>query len=81
MSLLKQLLLGFVVIAATLALWIVYVPSARPLLERAGVMDLLGIDVEDAQAEAGPARGFARQGACRHRSDRALGRGRVMGRG
>lgn len=52
-SLIKQLGLACLVIAGTLALWIAYVPSAQPWLERAGVYDLL--DIEPAsQAEAAP---------------------------
>jgi len=36
------------VIAGTLALWVTYVPSAAGWLERAGVLDVLGIEVAEA---------------------------------
>jgi RND family efflux transporter MFP subunit len=44
MNFLKQALLGLVAIAAGVALWAFYVPSAAPYLERAGVYDLLAME-------------------------------------
>lgn len=55
----RQLLLSLLVIAGTLALWIAYVPSSRPLLDRVGVLDLLGIELEEQDASAGGG-GFGR---------------------
>lgn len=43
-SLIRQTILALVVIAGTVALWILYVPSAQPWLEEAGVYDWLGIE-------------------------------------
>jgi RND family efflux transporter MFP subunit len=51
MSAIRQIVLSLIVLAGALYLWIAYVPAAMPLLERAGVLDLLGIDA----AEAGQA--------------------------
>ncbi|ARE41810.1 putative Co/Zn/Cd efflux system membrane fusion protein [Rhodovulum sp. P5] len=39
----RQLLLSFVLVAGTLALWVIYVPSALPLLDRVGVLGVLGV--------------------------------------
>jgi RND family efflux transporter MFP subunit len=44
MSVFRQLLIGLAVIAATLAIWVVYVPASKPWLERMGVLALLGIE-------------------------------------
>jgi len=43
MKLVRQMILGLVAICAAVAIWVVYVPSAAPLLERAGIYDLLGM--------------------------------------
>lgn len=43
MKLLRQFILAAILCAGTLALWVVYVPSATTFLERAGVLDRLGI--------------------------------------
>ncbi|SES24735.1 RND family efflux transporter, MFP subunit [Tranquillimonas rosea] len=53
MSLLRQALLGLLILAGTLALWVAYVPSASAVLERAGILDLIGIDPVEAQDQAG----------------------------
>ena len=53
MSVLKQAVLGMVVVAAALALWIAYVPSAAVWLDRAGLLDALGLDAAEAQGEGG----------------------------
>lgn len=44
MNLLRQIVLGSATIAAAVVVWALYVPSAAPYLERAGVYDLLGIE-------------------------------------
>ena len=59
-SFLSQLILGLIVLGGVLALWVAYVPAARPWLEQAGLYDLLGIaPSEAAQPEQGgdPRRG------------------------
>lgn len=60
-SALSQLVVAGVIIAGTVALWIAYVPAAKPWLEQAGVYDLLGI--EPAEAAEAPAQGAARRGS------------------
>lgn len=59
MKILTQLVLSVVVLAAALYLWVAYVPSARPLIERTGILDLLGIELPEVEAaqDAGPRRG------------------------
>jgi RND family efflux transporter MFP subunit len=52
MSFLRQFLIGAIVLAATLALWIFYVPSAGAWLDRTGIPALFGIEL--AAPEAGP---------------------------
>ncbi|MCE6961318.1 efflux RND transporter periplasmic adaptor subunit [Cereibacter sphaeroides] len=57
MSLLKQSLLVLAVAAALLVIWVLYVPAARPLLARVGLLEpmaRIGIVAEDAEAEAAP---------------------------
>ncbi|MGC9417431.1 MAG: efflux RND transporter periplasmic adaptor subunit [Rhodovulum sp.] len=41
---LRQLLLSAALLTGTIALWIAYVPSAMPVLDRLGVLGLLGIE-------------------------------------
>jgi RND family efflux transporter MFP subunit len=53
MSALRQIVLSALVLAGALYLWISYVPSSLPLLERAGVLEVLGIEPGPAVAEAG----------------------------
>lgn len=53
MAILRQIILSAVVIAAALFLWITYVPSSGPWLERAGLAGLLGVEA----AEPAPAGG------------------------
>ncbi|WP_371054294.1 efflux RND transporter periplasmic adaptor subunit [Rhodosalinus sp. K401] len=55
----RQLVLSLVVIAGTLALWINYVPSSLPLLDRLGVLDLVGVEL-DAEEDTGGTGGFGR---------------------
>ena len=57
MNIWKQLVAGVVVVAATLAIWAIYVPAAAPYLERAGVYALLGLEAP-APADAPGGRGF-----------------------
>ncbi|GAA0312566.1 efflux RND transporter periplasmic adaptor subunit [Rhodovulum strictum] len=40
----RQILISAAVIGCTIALWIVFVPSARPMLDRLGVLSLFGIE-------------------------------------
>ena len=44
MAVFRQLILGLAVLAAVTFVWIKYVPESLPLLERAGVLDVLGIE-------------------------------------
>jgi RND family efflux transporter MFP subunit len=53
MNFLKQASLGLVAIALCVALWVFYVPSAAPYLERVGVYSLLGIEPPAQAAEEG----------------------------
>lgn len=57
-SALSQLILAAIVIGGTVALWIEYVPSARPWLERAGVYDALGLTPAEAAESAEAPRGY-----------------------
>ncbi|MGR3454716.1 efflux RND transporter periplasmic adaptor subunit [Pseudooceanicola sp.] len=57
-SFLSQIILAVIVLGATVALWIEYVPSARPWLERAGVYDMLGIAPAEAAESAEGPRGY-----------------------
>jgi RND family efflux transporter MFP subunit len=57
MKALRQILVLLAVLAAGLYIWITYIPAARPLLEKTGLLDLLGI--EPAETEA-PAQGGGR---------------------
>ncbi|TCO72033.1 efflux RND transporter periplasmic adaptor subunit [Rhodovulum euryhalinum] len=41
---LRQLALSALVVLGTLALWVAYVPSAKPVLDRMGVLDMFGIE-------------------------------------
>lgn len=56
MSFLRQTLIALVLVAGTFALWLAYVPSATEVLQRAGLLDLLGIDPVSLQAESAPDR-------------------------
>jgi RND family efflux transporter MFP subunit len=58
MNVMKQLILGIVAIAMAVAVWIAFVPSAVPFLERAGVYDLIGIEPPVVGEESGGRRGF-----------------------
>lgn len=52
----RQFILSVAVLAAGLYVWIAYVPAAQPVLERIGLLDLLGV-------EAAPAAKTGQQGA------------------
>ncbi|MEI4262099.1 efflux RND transporter periplasmic adaptor subunit [Roseovarius sp. D0-M9] len=61
MKALRQILLSFAVVAAGVYVWIAYVPAAQPMLDRIGLLDLLGIEAADgedqnAKGPGGPAR-------------------------
>ncbi|UWR25842.1 efflux RND transporter periplasmic adaptor subunit [Sulfitobacter sp. S223] len=62
MKALRQILVSLAVIAAGLYVWITYVPAARPLLERVGILDLLDIEAPAEQA-ASQGGGRSRGGA------------------
>jgi RND family efflux transporter MFP subunit len=47
MSVFRQLLIGLAVVAATLAIWVYYVPASKPWLDRLGVLSLLGIETAE----------------------------------
>lgn len=53
MSVARQVLLSVAVLAAVSYIWIRHVPEAMPLLERAGVLALLGIDAAPVGATEG----------------------------
>lgn len=58
MSLLKQTLVSLVVLGVALGIWIVYVPSAQPILERIGAYRLLGIEPGAPAAQGAGGGGF-----------------------
>lgn len=60
MKALLQTILFLLVLCAGLYVWIIYVPAARPLIERSGIPDLLGIQLP--QAEAAPQQATPRGG-------------------
>jgi RND family efflux transporter MFP subunit len=83
----RQFFLSMIVLAGTLALWIAYVPSSMPFLERVGVLDLIGIEAPEAQAQdgggwgrGGPATVIAEPVAQGRINDRvtAIGDGRAL---
>ena len=89
MSVIRQLLLGALVLGAAVFIWISYVPEARPLLERVGVLSLLGIEDEQPQGgqsadDARPASGPVRvkvspvQATVRADEVTAIGDGRAL---
>lgn len=57
---LKQIILGALVLAGTLALWVAYVPTAAGWLDRVGLLDSLGIEL--AEAAQGNESGQRRRG-------------------
>lgn len=82
----RQLALSLAVIAAGVFVWIAYVPAARPMLDRLGLLDLLGIEAplpqaedQDDWAEDGPVRVITATVGQRAMADRisAIGDGRA----
>ena len=61
MRILKQIVLSALVLAATLWLWVAYVPSAATFLDKVGVADVLGLEIAEAEASEG-GRGFGPRG-------------------
>ena len=47
----RQILLSALLVAGTIAIWIAYVPTAIPVLDRIGVLSVLGIEAPEARAE------------------------------
>ncbi|MFX0547161.1 efflux RND transporter periplasmic adaptor subunit [Roseovarius sp. S1116L3] len=64
MKTLRQAVLTFAALAAGLYVWIAYVPAAQPLLNRIGLLELLGIETLQAP-EAGPQSASSPEGAVR----------------
>ena len=60
-SLISQLILAVIVLGGAIALWVEYVPEARPWLERTGIAEKLGISMP-ASEQAAPAQ-FGPRGA------------------
>lgn len=61
MNFLRQAVLSLVALGAALFVWITYVPSSLPWLDRMGLADVLGIEVPE--EAAGNGGGFRRGGA------------------
>jgi RND family efflux transporter MFP subunit len=57
MSIFKQGLIGLIVVAAALGLWIVYVPTARTFLDTAGITAVLGLAPAEQEASSSSRRG------------------------
>ena len=74
MNVVRQSLLGLVAIAAAIAVWALYVPSAAPWLERFGVYAVLGIEPPGATEEA---RGSGFGGGAARVVVEAAGEGRI----
>lgn len=64
MKALRQLIVSIAVLAAGLYVWIAYVPAAQPMLERIGLLDLLGMEAAQAP-ENGSQRAWGGGGAAR----------------
>jgi len=63
LAFIRQTIFALVVIGATLAIWISYVPASVPFLERAGILDLLGVQpAADTARQPGRGGGFGRGG-------------------
>ena len=67
MKALRQIVLSVLVLAAGLYVWIAYVPAAQPILDRVGLLDLLGIERAEPQ-EDGPQQGGPAEAATRVRT-------------
>ena len=73
MSFIRQAIVALVVLAGAVALWAVYVPEARPLLARLGVLDALGIAQPAAPGAGGGGGGAGGNGGATGGSERAPG--------
>lgn len=64
MAFIRQAVLTLIIAAATLAIWINYVPASLPYLERAGILDVLGVQPASGtpETENGGGGGFGRGG-------------------
>jgi RND family efflux transporter MFP subunit len=62
MKFIRQIFVSALVLAGALYLWITYVPESRPWLERSGVLDLLGIELPEAEAQSGAQGGWGGRG-------------------
>lgn len=51
MKALRQIILSLLLLAAGLYIWIAYVPAAQPFLARTGLLDLLGVETSQSQAD------------------------------
>jgi RND family efflux transporter MFP subunit len=58
MNLIKQTIYGFLAVIAAVGIWVFYVPSAAPFLERAGVYNVLGLEPPEVSSAGGQGRGF-----------------------
>ena len=65
MGLFRQIALSAAVIAAALYLWITYVPSSHPVLERFGLAEILGIELSDPDAQGAVGGPYGGGGATR----------------
>ncbi len=67
MKAVRQITLSLLVLAAGLYVWIANVPAARSMMDRIGVLDMLGIEASQAPVakHEGARRG---RGACDHRT-------------
>ena len=88
MKVLRQLALSLAVVAAGVYIWVAYVPAAQPMLDRIGLLDLLGIeasqapdaDSQDDWSDDGPARVITATVGQQALADRvsAIGDGRAL---
>ncbi len=88
MNVLRQLVLSLAVVAAGVYIWVAYVPAAQPMLDRIGLLDLLGIeasqapdaDSQDDWSEDGPTRVITATVGQQALADRvsAIGDGRAL---
>ena len=62
MSLLKQTVLSLIALAAAVAVWIAFVPSAQPMLDRMGILGLLGLEPQVSTGQGAGGGGFGPRG-------------------
>lgn len=75
MHILRQLILVLIVAAGGLYLWVAYVPQSRPLLDKLGLLDLLGVEMpvtEAASSGAGWSGGGAAKVVTEDAAERAI---------